>query len=105
LASLRNYFVKKFYKKAVYSIIVLFPLIFFINCNYSEIGKSLVFPVKYKEVVIEKTDINGILVNIPKDNAQCWNAPLPCSIRQSKIGITNIELRGKDLEDGFRVRK
>jgi hypothetical protein len=104
-ARLRNYFVKKFYKKAVYSIIVLFPLIFFITCDYNETISSLVFPVKYKEVAVDITDINGIKVNIPKDNAQCWNVGLPCSIRQGKIGITNIEQRGKDLEDGFRVRK
>jgi hypothetical protein len=104
-ARLRDYFLQKYYKRIVYTIIILSPLIFLINCDYSETENSFVFPVKYKEVAVEKANINGFKVNIPTDNAQCWNACLPCSIRQSKMGITNIELRGKDLEEGFRVRK
>lgn len=95
---------KIYYVRIIYAVMIIFPFIFFLNCDFSEIRKSVVFPVKYKSASLKTITINNLKVNIPADNTFCWDACIPCSIFQNNIGITNIELRGKELKDGFRVR-
>jgi hypothetical protein len=98
-------FLKISYPKISSAVLIIFPLIFFINCDFGEIEKSIVFPVEYKSVPLKTVVINNFKVNVPEDNAQCWDACIPCSIFQSNMGITDIEMRGKDFKDGFRVKK
>jgi hypothetical protein len=88
-----------------YALIIFYPFIFFLKCDYSELNKCIIFPVEYTRVTTKTVSINNFHVNIPTDNTYCWNAPIPCSILQKNIGITNIELRGNELKEGFRVRK
>jgi hypothetical protein len=61
-------------------------------------------PVKYIEVELKEVAINNMQIYVPVSGQYCWNSALPCSIFQNNIGITNIELRGKDLSEGFRVK-
>jgi hypothetical protein len=98
-------FMRIIYKKFVYAVLIVFPLIFFVNCDYSETAKCIVYPAGYKTVPLNVVTINNLKVNVPEDNAQCWDACIPCSIFQNNIGITNIEMRGTDIKDGFRVKK
>jgi hypothetical protein len=97
-------FLKMSYPKITSVALIILPVIFLINCDFGEIEKSIVFPVKYKSVPLKTVEINNLKVNIPEDNAQCWDACIPCSIFQSNMGITDIEMRGKDFNDGFRVK-
>lgn len=105
---LRRYwekFLKLYFEKLIYALIVLFPFGFLLKCDFSEIKKSIIYPVEYKEVTLKTVSVNNFEVKIPIDSTYCWNATIPCSLVQNNIGITNIELRGKGLKDGFRVRK
>lgn len=105
---LRRYwekFLKLYFEKLIYALIVLFPFGFLLKCDFSEIKKSIIYPVEYKEVILKTVSVNNFEVKIPIDSTYCWNAAIPCSLVQNNIGITNIELRGKGLKDGFRVRK
>ncbi len=88
-----------------YALLIIFPSWYILKFNYLEIKQSIVFPVDYEKVTINKIQQNNFQVNIPADGNYCWNSEIPCSIFQKDIGITNIELRGEKLEDGFRVRK
>jgi hypothetical protein len=96
---------KSFYARINYAILIIFPLIFFLFCDYSEMEKSIVFPVKYNSASLKTITVNNLRVNVPVDNTLCWDACIPCSVFQKNIGITNIEMRGKELKDGFRVKK
>lgn len=98
-------FLKLYFEKLIYALIVLFPFVFLLKCDFSEIKKSIIYPVEYKEVTLKTVSVNNFEVKIPIDSTYCWNATIPCSLVQNNIGITNIELRGKGLKDGFRVRK
>jgi len=97
-------FLKSYFPGLILALIVLCPFVYFLNFNYSELKKSTIFPVKYPVAACKSVSINNVKVNIPDDNTYCWNSPVPCSIIQNHIGITDIELRGKELEDGFRVK-
>ena len=101
----REKFLKLYFEKLIYGLIVLFPFVFLLKCDFSEIKKSIIYPVEYKEVTLKTVSVNNFEVSIPIDSTYCWNAAIPCSPIQNNIGITNIELRGKELKDGFRVRK
>jgi len=98
-------FLKTCFPGFIYTVLIIFPLVFFVNCNFGEIGKSLVKPADYKTVQVEAIIVNNLKVNVPLENDQCWNTCIPCSFYKNNIGMTNIEMRGKDLKDGFRVKK
>jgi hypothetical protein len=97
-------FLKSYLPGAIVAMILLFPFVFFLNFNYSELKKSTIFPIEYPGTAYKSISINNVQVNIPDDNTYCWNSPVPCSIIQNHIGITDIELRGKELKNGFRVK-
>jgi hypothetical protein len=101
----REKLLKFFCEKMLVVLIILFPFFFISKFDFVEIHKSILFPLEYKEASVKSVTINNIQVNIPIDNKYCWNATIPCSIIQNNIGITNVELRGDKLVDGFRVRK
>jgi hypothetical protein len=88
-----------------YALLIISPSWYILKFNYLEIKHSIVFPVDYEKVTINKIQQNDFQLNIPADGNYCWNSEIPCSIFQKDIGITNIELRGEKLEDGFRGRK
>jgi len=88
-----------------YALLIIFPSWYILKFNYLEIKHCIVFPVDYEKVTINKIQQNDFQLNIPADGNYCWNSEIPCSIFQKDIGITNIELRGEKLEDGFRGRK
>jgi hypothetical protein len=60
-------------------------------------------PARFREVQGRQTEMNNFVVNIPADGTYCWNLPLPSSVIQKNIGITDIEMRGTQLKDGFRT--
>jgi hypothetical protein len=96
-------FLKFYFVRLIYALIIFSPFVFFLKYDFREIKKYIMFPVDYKEVTFKTVTINNFQVRIPEDNTYCWNMPVPCSVIQNNIGITNIGLRGKDLKDGFRV--
>jgi hypothetical protein len=93
------------FSKFLYVLLIIFPAWFLLKFNFREIKRCLIFPAGYRNVPVKTIQINNLRVNIPSDSTYCWNSPLPCSVFQKDIGITNIEMRGKELKDGFRVRK
>jgi hypothetical protein len=96
---------KTFYPGIIYTTLIVLPLIFLLSCDFSEIRKSTLSPVDYRSVPIKTIAVNNLKVNVPLNNDQCWNTCIPCSFLKNNIGITDIEMRGKDLKDGFRVKK
>jgi len=101
----RERFLKYYLEGLTYALIIFWPCLFFLKCDFNELKKCIVLPFDYKEVTIKTVSVNNFQVNIPVDNTYCWNSAIPCSIIQKDIGITNIELRGKELKEGFRVKK
>ena len=74
----------------------------FQKIDYKEIRETTFLPEQYKTVPIKEVMMNNILLVLPADSTNCWNSPLPCSLFQKDIGVTSIELRGRDLQSGFR---
>jgi hypothetical protein len=101
----RERFIKFYFARLIYAIIIIYPFVFFRNCDYGEIRKSIISPVDYHKVIYKTVSVNNIKISIPEEDTYCWNTTLPCSIFQNNIGITNIELRGNELKDGFRIKK
>jgi hypothetical protein len=98
-------FLKFYFERFVYTLIIFLPLVLFLKNDFSEIKKCVIFPVDYREIKFKSVLVNNFQIKIPLDNTSCWNAAIPCSIIQNNIGITNVELRGKEIKDGFRVKK
>jgi hypothetical protein len=89
--------------KAISVLLVLFSVWFILKLDYKGFKECIIFPVRFKEVPYNRVDLNNFIINIPEDGTYCWNVPLPCSVIQKHIGINDIEMRGPDLEYGFRV--
>ena len=96
-------FLKFYFTRLIYAVIIFYPFVFFLKYDFREIKKSIMVPFEFKEVKFKTVTVNNFQVRIPEDNTYCWNVPVPCSVIQNNIGITNIELRGKELKDGFKV--
>jgi len=77
--------------------------LFLFTLNFKGLKQCAFFPASFREAPYKQTEVNNFIVNIPVDCTYCWNSPLPCSIVQKNIGITNIEMRGTQLKDGFRT--
>jgi hypothetical protein len=105
LGYLRSYIdkVKNLLPKAIFVLLLLFSVWFILKLDYKGFEDSMVFPARFKDVPYNRVDLNNFIVNIPEDGTYCWNLPLPSSIIQKHIGITDIEMRGPDLKYGFRV--
>jgi hypothetical protein len=84
-------------------LLVLISVLFLFTLNFMGLKQCAFFPASFREAPYEQTEVNNFIVNIPIDCTYCWNSPLPCSIVQKNIGITNIEMRGTQLKDGFRT--
>jgi hypothetical protein len=84
-------------------LLVLISILFLFTLNLGGLRQSVFFPARFREVPCNKIKANNFIVNIPADGTYCWNSPLPCSIVQKDIGITDIELRGAQLKEGFRT--
>lgn len=101
---INNIEIKLIYKTEL--IILTFLALFFASkLFFSSISNCLIIPEKYKAISTHSVKFNNFSVQIPDDNKYCWDECLPCSIIQNNIGITNIEMRGKELTDGFRVKE
>jgi hypothetical protein len=74
----------------------------FVKTNYTShtFATALLVPRPYSHVDLEKLPIGGGEINRPTGDGQCWDAPLPCS----NLPETGLEMRGRDIEDGYRVR-
>lgn len=87
--------------------------LYYIGSKVSEkvqIGRAYVqaqfikpFPLSYaiKDTQFDKVNIDAIDVYIPKEKGQCFDHELPCT----PAIINNLELRGEDISDGFRIRQ
>jgi hypothetical protein len=93
------------FPKTVSVFLLLFSSYFFIKLNYKEIDRCMIYPAGFREVAYKTVQMNNFKLNIPVDSTYCWNIPLPSAPVQKNIGVTNIMLRGNDLENGFRALK
>jgi len=102
---LRSYIekVKNVLPKAICVLLLLFSVWFILKLDYKGFEECMIFPARFKDVPYNRVDLNNFIINIPEDGTYCWNLPLPSSIIQKHIGITNIEMRGPDLKYGFSV--
>jgi hypothetical protein len=90
--------------KAFYVLLLLFSAWFLLKLDYKGIKENLILPAGFKDVPYQRVELNNFFVNIPDDGTYCWNLPLPSSIIQKNIGITNIEMRGPDYKYGFGIK-
>jgi hypothetical protein len=84
-------------------LLVLISVLFLSMINFMGLRHCAFFPARVRDVTCNQTKVNNFTVNIPAEGTYCWNSPLPCSIVQKNLGITNIEMRGMQLKDGFRA--
>ena len=84
-------------------LLVLISVLFLFTINFKGLRQCAFFPARFRDVTCNQTKVNNFIVNIPADGTYCWNSPLPSSIVQKNIGITDIEMRGTQLKDGFRT--
>ncbi len=89
--------------KAIPVVLLLFSIWFVLRLNYKGIENCAIFPARFREVQYDRIELNNFYVNIPIDGTYCWNMPLPSSIIQRNIGVTNIEMRGPEYKYGFGV--
>jgi hypothetical protein len=83
--------------------LVLISVLLLFMLNFKGLRPCAFFPARVRDVNCNQTKVNNFTVNIPAEGTYCWNSPLPCSIVQKNLGITNIEMRGMQLKDGFRA--
>ncbi len=64
--------------------------------------KSWITLSSYPEVKLTtKKTIDNTIIYMPVKDGNCYNAPLPCT--QPYIFNSKLEMRGKSLQDGFRI--
>lgn len=61
---------------------------------------SLLWPAPYQKAAIEVTQIGKVKTRVALGDGRCWNEPIPCTLPDPHPGL---ELRGKNIEDGFRT--
>jgi len=79
--------------------------IYGINGIYKQINRtnfSLIWPHKYSKPVIGVRQIGNLKVRVAIEDGRCWNEPIPCTY---PIPHPGLEMRGKEIEDGFRTAK
>jgi hypothetical protein len=100
--------------KVISPALLLFSLLFFINISLKIINKvkgettyqSLLYkPQSFTPLTNEYTlhKLGNVTIYVPVDGDQCGDQKLPCS--PAYCYSDSIELRGKLIKDGFRVRK
>jgi hypothetical protein len=100
--------------KMISPALLLFSLLFFMNISFKIINKvkgettyqSLLYkPQSFTPLTNEYTfhKLGNVTISVPVAGDQCWDSELPCS--PAYCYSDNIELRGKLIKDGFRVRK
>ena len=70
------------------------------SINQPSFKTNFLFPAKVPIFQTESTLISpGLLIYMPIDGDQCWDAPLPCS----KSPYPGLVLRGNTLAEGFKI--
>ena len=86
----------------MYYIVALLLLLLYYNRNFSGLTKRILLPQTMKTAETSVRIKTGFVCLVPKDgsgNDRCYNAPLPCTPYLK----ADLEMRGKDLSEGFRI--
>ena len=67
--------------------------------RFGQIKNILVSPSQIDAIATNSKKIINSTITVPIEGDRCFNSPLPCS----PYYYANLELRGKDLQSGFRI--
>jgi hypothetical protein len=106
-----------YYKPVTVAVVIIFAAItltglrddvYQLRHNTARVREQLVLPAKIGAAPLESEYVGSIKVWVPMERIEntgvrhfCWDAPLPCT---QEFDAT-LELRGRDIAEGFRIRK
>jgi hypothetical protein len=69
--------------------------------KYSRFAKNIFLPERMPQFPLKKQKLNDLEIYVPTTDDRCFDSPLPCTPYLN----SDLEMRGKNLEDGFRIKK
>jgi hypothetical protein len=105
LAVYLTFSIKKLYLSWMYlfqtGAVILQLVALFILVKPKEVISHFITPSPPPVVQTKSIQLNGRQIFIPSNGNQCWDAELPCTPQIDSL----LEWRGKEISEGFRMRK
>lgn len=107
LLFLRNNYVI-IYKPFLYLLVFLFTTGLYLNNKQSlfSIPSYWLIPAGYPTVSVTSIQIDHETIYRPTQGDQCWDSQFPCAPQSYSDWLhPSLELRGKSLQEGFKIKK